>query len=484
MQQRARQGLRALLKLRHADFTRHMRVRNWVKIMCGHKFICRFATWFLLCLSHVRQLMKGYRAKVERESGLGAAMIHSNVIRSAPPSTPTIPSGGWTRPDSIAKDVTVIGYLRTASGVGEVGRQTLHTLSAGGVAVEGCDVALNVIAARDDESCADLLVETSTAPVQIFNVNADQLPLVVEHLAPRLRPNAVRISIPFWELSHYPDAWLPGLAAMDEIWAPSRFIAEALEGRLGKNVTHMPIALELTPPTPMPRARFGLPRDRFLFFFGFDFLSFIARKNPHAAIAAFKEAFPQRGQAGLVLKCMNGAMVPDKMARFREALADNPDIFLIDDTLNRTDTLALIASTDAVVSLHRSEGLGLLIGEAMLLGKPVIATDYSASQDLLSAATGFPVKFKLVPVREGDYPFAEGQVWAEPDVSDAATLMRRLYNDPARAASLVRHARDHMRTHFSHKNVGLLQANRLRDLSRQLATPTVARCSMTNRQFR
>lgn len=442
------------------------------------KSIWRLLTRLLLGLGHVRELMKWYQIRDKRGPHLDAAKIHPDTVHPAPPPLMPLPLVRWTQPDGVAKDVTVIGYLRTASGVGEVGRQTLRTLLASGVAAEGCDVALNVMADRDDHSCADLLVETSTAPVQIFNINADQLPLVVAHMAPRLRPDAVRISIPFWELSHYPDAWLPGLATMDEIWAPTRFITRALEGRLDKKVIYMPVALELKSPAPLPRARFGLPQARFLFFFAFDFLSFIERKNPRAAIAAFREAFPQRGKAGLVVKCMNGAMMPDKLARFREDLADDPDIFLICDTLSRTDTLALIASTDAVVSLHRSEGLGLLIGEAMLLGKPVIATDYSASQDLLSAATGYPVRFKLVPVCEGDYPFAEGQVWAEPDVSHAAILMRELCDDPARAAPLVRRAQEHMQAHFSYRNVGNLQADRLRDLSpagrapiRQLIVP-------------
>jgi glycosyltransferase involved in cell wall biosynthesis len=411
---------------------------------------------------HVRELVTWYRTRAATDLGLDAAMISPDLARADPPRlAPAV----WTKPDGAAKDVTVVGYLRTASGVGEVGRQTLRSLLAGGVAAEGCDVALNVFAARDDRSCAELLVDMSSAPVQIFNINADQLPQVVAHMVPRLRPGAVRINIPFWELSRYPDSWLPGLMEMDEIWAPSRFIAQALESRLGKKVMYMPVALELTPPAPMPRARFNLPEGRFLFFFAFDFLSFIERKNPHAAIAAFREAFPQRGQAGLVLKCMNGAMAPEKLARFRGLLADDPDIFLIDDTLSRSDTLALIASTDAIISLHRSEGLGLLIGEAMLLGKPVIATDYSASQDLLSEATGYPVKFRLVPVRDGEYPFAEGQIWAEPDIAHAAALMRALCRDPNQAAPLVRRARDHMREQFSYENVGRLQARRLADIS-------------------
>jgi glycosyltransferase involved in cell wall biosynthesis len=248
---------------------------------------------------------------------------------------------------------------------------------------------------------------------------------------------------------------------MDEIWAPSRFIADALARRITRPVIHMPVALELTPPAAMPRERFGLPADRFLFFFAFDFLSFIERKNPQAAIAAFRAAFPEAGRAGLVLKCMNGSVVPEKLQAFRDELAGDRDIFLIDDTLTREETLALIASTDAVVSLHRSEGLGLLIAEAMLLGKPVIATDYSASQDLLSAETGYPVRYSLVPVPDGAYPFAEGQVWAEPDVQHAAELMAALAANPHWADKRVDAARRHMQTTFCYKNVGRLQAERL-----------------------
>jgi glycosyltransferase involved in cell wall biosynthesis len=284
------------------------------------------------------------------------------------------------------------------------------------------------------------------------------------HLTSNLRPDVKRICIPFWELGRYPEAWLTGLRAMDEIWAPSRFIADALQSRLGEKVVYMPVALEFALPPPMPRARFKLPHDRFLFFFSFDFLSFVERKNPRATIAAFRMAFPNRGSAGLVLKCINSALAPDRFASFRKEVGDDPDIFLIDETLTRTDTLALIGSIDAVVSLHRSEGLGLLIGEAMLLGKPVIATDYSATRDLLTSSTGYPVTFRLIPVGKGQYPFAEGQTWADPNIEHAAALMRNLRDRPWGADDIVRCAQAHMRTKFSYESVGLQQAKRLCEL--------------------
>jgi glycosyltransferase involved in cell wall biosynthesis len=379
---------------------------------------------------------------------------------------PRLPVRAQPSPD--AAEVTVVGYLRTASGVGEVGRGTLLALAAGGVAVEGCDVALNVAAKRDDESCAAFLRATGTAPVQIFNINADQLGAVVEHTRVALRADAVRINIPFWELSRFPAAWLAQFAEMDEIWAPSRFIQTALAGQLDKPVIHMPVAVELAPPPPLPRARFSLPTDRFLFFYAFDFLSFMERKNPRGAIAAFRTAFPRGGQAGLVLKCMNGALQADRFAAFREEIGGDQDIFLIDATLSRAETLGLIAATDAIISLHRSEGFGLLIAEAMLLEKPVIATDYSASQEFVTDATGYPVGYQLVPVREGEYPFPEGQVWAAPDEAQAAWLMRRLYDAPREADQRVARAAAYLRQHHNRATIGRLQAARLRFLATSL----------------
>jgi glycosyltransferase involved in cell wall biosynthesis len=411
--------------------------------------------------SHARELADWFVMHAAHELRMDLQLIEPEAARMGlfqmPARVPTAAAG--------APEVTVVGYLRTASGVGEVGRQTLQTLAAGGRHVEGCDVSLNVAAERNDNSCGALLREAGSAPVQIFNINADQLGLVAAHMHDRLRPDALRINIPFWELSRFPAEWLPQLNAMGEIWAPSRFIQTALAGRLDKPVIYMPVAVEIAAPPKLPRGRFGLPEDRFLFFFAFDFLSFMERKNPRAAIAAFRQAFPRAGEAGLVVKCMNGALVPDKFKAFVAEIDGHPDIFLVDATLDRADTLGLIAATDAVVSLHRSEGLGLLIAEAMLLGKPVVATGYSASREFLGPETGYPVDYTLVALQPDDYPFAEGQVWANPDVSHAAWLMRRLRHDPAQAAPLVARAGRHLRQNHSRVRVAGLQAARLRQLA-------------------
>ena len=241
--------------------------------------------------AHVKELAEWYVVHASPELQLDLAMIEPEAARMGYRRQSPLPAKRRGRPSS--HDVAVVGYLRTASGVGEVGRQTLMALSSAGLAVEGCDVALNVAAAREDESCAPLLVESSGASVHIYNVNADQLPLVVDHMRPRLQPKAVRINIPFWELSRFPDQWLSAFDEMHEIWAPSRFIQVSLAGRLQKPVIYMPVAHEFPPPPKLPRERFGLPSNRYLFFYAFDFLSFMERKNPRGAIAAFPDGIPR-----------------------------------------------------------------------------------------------------------------------------------------------------------------------------------------------
>lgn len=392
--------------------------------------------------------------------------------RLVAPALERLACGAGVRVDLRAErqrsDVSVIGYLRTASGVGEAARQTLDTLASSGVKVEGIDVNLNVVASRNETSSEGHLVERATGRVQIFHVNADQLPHVLAHIHDRVDHDAVRISVPFWELSRFPQPWLEAFASIDEIWAPSRFIQRTLMRDVQKPVVHMPPALDVRPPPRRARSHFGLSDDAFVFFFAFDFLSFVYRNNPSGTVAAFR-LFRRRcrsGRAMLVVKSMNGARAPKALAAFRAEIADEPDILLLDETIGRQDMLALISAVNCVVSLHRSEGFGLLIAEAMLLGKPVIATDYSATTELVSPETGFPVGYRLVSVEPGQYPFGEGQVWADPDVMHAAWHMARIFSEPAN--ELVRpailRAYDAVRRRHGRQQVAARQISRINRL--------------------
>ncbi|WP_336975218.1 glycosyltransferase [Sphingobium aromaticiconvertens] len=370
-----------------------------------------------------------------------------------------------SQPSSV--DISVIGYLTTNTGVGEVGRLTLKSLAGSGRRIDGMDIDLNVASSRTNMEVESFMSDKASGRLHIFNVNADQLPLVQSAYNDRLGAGAYRVAMPFWELADFPDPWISSFDHVDEIWAPSRFIQSGLVMKTKKPVIHMPVALDFTINQIFDRKSLGLPEERFIFLFSFDFLSFRSRKNPEAVIAAFSAAFKgasYRDHVSLVIKCVNSHHVPDELRRIREAIDSSLDVHILEAELTRTEMLGLVQAADCVVSLHRSEGLGLLIAEAMALGTPVIATDYSATTDLVTADTGYPVEYKLKDLKAGDYPFATGQVWADPDISHAAWQMRKAVDDAGNNDEMLERARASIIANHGTEAVIRAQERRLQEL--------------------
>ena len=245
-----------------------------------------------------------------------------------------------------------------------------------------------------------------------------------------------------WELERLPRYWRHAFAFSDEIWASTAFARDAFAREGLRPVTQVPMAVAVpreassTPDRPL-----GISREATLFLFAFDYRSYLARKNPEAIIAAFLEAFPTRtSPVNLLIKTQGAAQAPAAARALRTSIND-PRVQLWDCTLGRNAMLALVADCDAYVSLHRSEGFGRGPAEAMLLGKPVILTDYSGTRDFADGSCAIPVDCQLVPVAPGQYPGSEDQCWAEPSVSDAARAMRWVVDHPCEAAALGRQAR-------------------------------------------
>jgi glycosyltransferase involved in cell wall biosynthesis len=202
---------------------------------------------------------------------------------------------------------------------------------------------------------------------------------------------------------------------------------------------------------PFDRAELNLEPDDFLFLTMLDFNSYVARKNPVGAIKAFKTAFAKGdGRERLIIKTINGHAHPEKLDELLTFVDDDPRIVLMDGPLSRAGTCGLIAAVDCFVSLHRAEGFGRVIAEAMFLGTPVVATDYSGSQTVLDETTGFPVACALREVLEGDYVYPEGSQWAEPDLADAAEKFRIVRSKKALVAKKVAKAKT-----LTRKNHGL-----------------------------
>ena len=273
----------------------------------------------------------------------------------------------------------------------------------------------------------------------MLHVNAPMLPLALLRLPAHVTRNRPIIGYWAWEMPQVPPDWRPALACVNQIWVPSRFTAAALEPLMPRQVKVVPPAIALAPPAaaPLGRADFGLPQDGVVVLVSFNLASSFHRKNPLAAIAAFRAAFGSRLDRILLLKVGHPEHAPADYARLVR-IAQAPNIRVETRTLSTADCHALTACADIVLSLHRSEGFGLVMAEAMLLGKPVIATGWSGNTDFMDSTNAALVDCRLVPAQD-DRAVYRG-TWAEPDVAQAARLLRALADDPAARSALGKRA--------------------------------------------
>ena len=367
---------------------------------------------------------------------LPAAPFEPVTTASAAPALPTATPVPW--------GVNVIGYFRSELGVGEAGRQTISALDAAGIPLlplHGDTVPLN----RQGHPFTHLSVRDASYPVNLICMNADAVSELAGQAGPSLFADRYSIGLWFWEVtSAPPDGWKRAFELLDEVWVPTRHVGDAVAPVSPIPVVQTTLPIELPPTGPLPRDALSLPDD-FMFMFSFDYLSVFKRKNPLALVDAYRRAFPSRDEASLVIKCINQEQDPASHRRLMSAVADRPDIVVVDRYLDPGDKNALTATCDCYVSLHRSEGFGLTMAEAMYLGKPVIATGYSGNLDFMDADNAYLVDYELVEIGTDASPYPPHGVWAEPDVEHAARLMRQVYDDPAesrargeRAAASVR----------------------------------------------
>ena len=283
------------------------------------------------------------------------------------------------------------------------------------------------------------------------------------NLHPRL-PAPYRIAYWYWEFDSVPTSWTDQAAKVDELWAATEFVARGLRERFSIPVRTLFPGVRLGEYKRRPKADFGLKDTEFTFLFTFHMMSIMERKNPLGLIRAFRLAFEPAQKVRLVLKTSFGDRHPAQIEELRSA-ARGHNITIIDKVFSPDEVLSLMDTCDAYVSLHRSEGLGLTIAEAMLMAKPVIATNYSGNVDFMNEANSLPVPFELVKLGRPIPPYDAEAVWAEPSTSEAANLMQRVFSDQEWARDLGRRAKENAEANLSLEAAGQAIAARLAEIS-------------------
>lgn len=336
--------------------------------------------------------------------------------------------------------INILGYFSSELGIGEAARSLANSCGEAGIAVSRIDVGklFNAAAGAVDGA---MTWPQEYRPIDILSYNADATPAAARHLRGIGHHSGYRIGFWHWEQPVLPRRFHDAFAEVDEIWVPSTFIQEAVAPVAPVPVVKIPHAVRFTPTPGVRRAESGLPEDKCLVLVMYDFHSVQYRKNPQAAVAAFQQAKLAEPSLGLVIKTINAEHHDREREELQETLRDVPDVTIIDAALTRQQTWDLEMCCDILLSLHRAEGFGLILAEMMYLGKPVVATGWSANMDFMDDSNSLPVPFELRPLPRPMGPYEAGVPWAEPDVDYAAAALRRLVNDRELAARLGHNAR-------------------------------------------
>ncbi len=387
------------------------------------------------------------------EEGHPEVVVAESVRRYAPPA----PHRGRPTPG-----VNVVGFLRGELGIGESARQLVRALDAAGVPVAVRSTEVGSASRHDSAPTAPSTV-AATYDTTVICVNAD-LSQAVATAFPELLDRSYRIGMWYWEVEDFPPSQYGGFAPLDEVWVATDFVRRAVE-------RHSPVPVRtLTPPLPqrvgpvrLTRADLGWPSDP-VFLFAFDFLSTAERKNPWGAVDAFTRAFGPNDGPVLVVKSINADKRPVEAERLRLHVARHPHVRLDERYLAANERDALMALADCYVSLHRSEGLGLTMAEAMAWGKPVVATAYSGNLQFMTDENSFLVPWTPTTIPAGAAPYPAGSIWADPDLDAAAAVLRLVVDDPDLAAERGGRAAADIATLHSPEAAGRRIAARLAEL--------------------
>ncbi|MCM3626009.1 glycosyltransferase [Paenibacillus glycanilyticus] len=361
--------------------------------------------------------------------------------------------------------VNIIGFIHAEMGIGESSRLASNAIDTAAIPFGLLNFPLAVASRMSDYSWSHKVMDKARYNTNIFHMNADFMRPAREHFGDDLFNSRYNIGYWHWELPEFPDEHVEGFNHVNEVWVSSKFVAASISKKSTVPVVTIPHCIQVQVAPNVNRSWFGLPENRYLFLMMYDVQSSTLRKNPGAVIEAFKLAFDKNdSRVGLVLKVNNADFRPNELAELKKMIAERSNMYLIDKVISRQEVNALLQCTDSYVSLHRAEGFGLGLAEAMYLGKPVIATNWSGNTEFMNSGNSCPVSFQLVNIGQDWGPYKSHQIWAEPNVRHAADYMQRLVSDVRWRESIAASGMRTIHNEFSPAVIGQKIKSRLKEL--------------------
>jgi hypothetical protein len=354
--------------------------------------------------------------------------------------------------------VNLYGYAHGELGIGEDIRQVAVALQSQGIPVCVINFQPGSNISQADRTADTLIVTDPKYGINVFCMTGIETTRYVCEKGLSALEGRYNIGLWPWELSDWPESCRHAYACVDEVWGISQYTAHAHRHAAPRPVLPMGLPVVLGPLGTQTRKDLGLPSDSYLFYFAFDINSNAARKNPEGLIKAFQMAFPKEGkdQVGLVLKISHPETGCKLWSKIRKIARRDKRIHLIEKTMRRPELLALFSACDCLVSLHRAEGFGRCIAEALLLDKQVITTGFSGNLDFCHEPRVALVRHSMRALTAKDYMWGEGQSWADPDLDHAAELMRSIWKNPRET--------QHRDFDFSPSTVGRRYSARLKEI--------------------
>lgn len=359
--------------------------------------------------------------------------------------------------------INLIGDIKAETGLGQSVRILASVMENENIPFCVIQVSSHEQLAHNDNTWNHKIMDKPEYSINLIHINPETWTADYASLDKEILDYRYNIAFWLWELEEFPNRWVPCMQTVDEIWSPSEFVSNSIRKKTNKPVITVPYAIKLQDKEYLNRDYFHLPNDKFLYLTMYDFISISERKNPRAVIKAYIKAFPIEDEnVGLIIKVNH---VDEKqLADLKVQLERYNNIYFITQNLTRLEVESLLNAADVLISLHRSEGFGLPVAEAMALGKPVIATNWSATTEFMDERSACLVNYELIKITKSIGPYEKGNYWAEVDIKHAAFYIRKLWEDIEYREEVGKNARKYINKHLAYSDTAGIVEQRMKEI--------------------